>query len=151
MISDVTNLQHYANAISDTLVINHLFLCLFASPFVSVYSPPPCCTCSFSPCLHSLIPLFLHVFACRFMNLKMKSMVFEDSLFEECYFEDITSTNTFFKNCTFIATLFYNTGREHTYKHSQVFYNRKIWSCISKTFKLEAFMCVSAGPEKNAE
>ncbi|KAI4902669.1 hypothetical protein NFI96_016229, partial [Prochilodus magdalenae] len=44
-----------------------------------------------------------------FLNLKMKSMVFEDSLFEECYFEDITSTNTFFKNCTFIATLFYNT------------------------------------------
>lgn len=48
---------------------------------------------------------------CRFMNLKMRSMVFEDSLFEECYFEDITSSNTFFKNCTFIATLFYNTGR----------------------------------------
>lgn len=47
---------------------------------------------------------------CRFMNLKMRSMVFEDSLFEECYFEDITSSNTFFKNCTFIATLFYNTG-----------------------------------------
>uniref|UniRef100_A0A8C5E5A1 Synaptic vesicle glycoprotein 2A n=1 Tax=Gouania willdenowi TaxID=441366 RepID=A0A8C5E5A1_GOUWI len=45
----------------------------------------------------------------KFMNLRMKSMVFEDSLFEECYFEDITSTNTFFKNCTFIATLFYNT------------------------------------------
>lgn len=44
------------------------------------------------------------------MNLKMRSMVFEDSLFEECYFEDITSSNTFFKNCTFIATLFYNTG-----------------------------------------
>lgn len=49
--------------------------------------------------------------SCRFMNLKMRSMVFEDSLFEECYFEDITSSNTFFKNCTFIATLFYNTGR----------------------------------------
>lgn len=47
----------------------------------------------------------------RFMNLKMRSMVFEDSLFEECFFEDITSSNTFFKNCTFIATLFYNTGR----------------------------------------
>uniref|UniRef100_A0A8C3AGC9 Synaptic vesicle glycoprotein 2A n=2 Tax=Cyclopterus lumpus TaxID=8103 RepID=A0A8C3AGC9_CYCLU len=45
----------------------------------------------------------------KFMNLKMRSMVFEDSLFEECYFEDITSSNTFFKNCTFIATLFYNT------------------------------------------
>lgn len=54
--------------------------------------------------------LFLDV-TCRFMNLKMRSMVFEDSLFEECYFEDITSSNTFFKNCTFIATLFYNTGR----------------------------------------
>ncbi|XP_061677106.1 synaptic vesicle glycoprotein 2A-like isoform X2 [Syngnathoides biaculeatus] len=46
----------------------------------------------------------------KFMNLKMRSMVFEDSLFEECYFEDITSSNTFFKNCTFIATLFYNTA-----------------------------------------
>lgn len=46
------------------------------------------------------------------MNLKMRSMVFEDSLFEECYFEDITSSNTFFKNCTFIATLFYNTGEQ---------------------------------------
>ena len=46
----------------------------------------------------------------RFLNLKMKSMVFEDSVFEECYFEDITSTNTFFRNCTFIASLFYNTG-----------------------------------------
>uniref|UniRef100_A0A3B4XG87 Synaptic vesicle glycoprotein 2A n=1 Tax=Seriola lalandi dorsalis TaxID=1841481 RepID=A0A3B4XG87_SERLL len=38
-----------------------------------------------------------------------KSMVFEDSLFEECYFEDITSSNTFFKNCTFIASIFHNT------------------------------------------
>ncbi|KAF1480712.1 Synaptic vesicle glycoprotein 2A, partial [Pygoscelis antarcticus] len=28
----------------------------------------------------------------------MKSVTFEDSLFEECYFEDITSSNTFFKN-----------------------------------------------------
>uniref|UniRef100_A0A3Q3AR06 Synaptic vesicle glycoprotein 2A n=1 Tax=Kryptolebias marmoratus TaxID=37003 RepID=A0A3Q3AR06_KRYMA len=45
----------------------------------------------------------------KFMNMKMKSMVFEDSLFEECYFEGITSSSTFFKNCTFIATLFYNT------------------------------------------
>uniref|UniRef100_A0AAX7VAI4 Synaptic vesicle glycoprotein 2A n=1 Tax=Astatotilapia calliptera TaxID=8154 RepID=A0AAX7VAI4_ASTCA len=45
----------------------------------------------------------------KFLNLKMKSMVFEDSVFEECYFEDITSTHTFFRNCTFIASLFYNT------------------------------------------
>lgn len=56
-------------------------------------------------------PSAMSVVTCRFMNLKMRSMVFEDSLFEECYFEDITSSNTFFKNCTFIATLFYNTGR----------------------------------------
>ncbi|CAL8293422.1 unnamed protein product [Merluccius merluccius] len=50
-----------------------------------------------------------HYFNDKFLNLKMKSMVFEDSVFEECYFEDITSTNTFFRNCTFIASLFYNT------------------------------------------
>ncbi|NWX12752.1 SV2A protein, partial [Aegotheles bennettii] len=35
----------------------------------------------------------------------MKSVTFEDSLFEDCYFEDITSSNTFFKNCTFISTV----------------------------------------------
>uniref|UniRef100_A0A7N6AKF5 Synaptic vesicle glycoprotein 2A n=1 Tax=Anabas testudineus TaxID=64144 RepID=A0A7N6AKF5_ANATE len=50
-----------------------------------------------------------HYFNDKFLNLKMKSMVFEDSVFEECYFEDITSTHTFFRNCTFIASLFYNT------------------------------------------
>lgn len=49
---------------------------------------------------------------CRFIGLKMKSVIFEDSLFDECYFEDITSSNTFFKNCTFISTVFYNTGGE---------------------------------------
>lgn len=41
----------------------------------------------------------------------MKSMVFEDSVFEECYFEDITSIHTIFRNCTFVASLFYNTGK----------------------------------------
>uniref|UniRef100_A0A8D2Q147 Synaptic vesicle glycoprotein 2A n=1 Tax=Zosterops lateralis melanops TaxID=1220523 RepID=A0A8D2Q147_ZOSLA len=45
----------------------------------------------------------------KFIGLKMKSVIFEDSLFDECYFEDITSSNTFFKNCTFISTVFYNT------------------------------------------
>uniref|UniRef100_A0A8C6SF21 Synaptic vesicle glycoprotein 2A n=1 Tax=Neogobius melanostomus TaxID=47308 RepID=A0A8C6SF21_9GOBI len=50
-----------------------------------------------------------HYFNDKFLNLKMKSMIFEDSVFEECYFEDITSTHTTFKNCTFIASLFYNT------------------------------------------
>lgn len=46
----------------------------------------------------------------RFIGLKMKSVTFIDSLFEECYFEDVTSSNTFFRNCTFLATVFYNTG-----------------------------------------
>ncbi|XP_032089754.1 synaptic vesicle glycoprotein 2A [Thamnophis elegans] len=45
----------------------------------------------------------------KFIGLKMKSVSFIDSLFEECYFEDVTSSNTFFKNCTFLATVFYNT------------------------------------------
>ncbi|XP_009875637.1 PREDICTED: synaptic vesicle glycoprotein 2A-like, partial [Apaloderma vittatum] len=39
----------------------------------------------------------------------MKSVIFEDSLFDNCYFEDVTSSNTFFKNCTFISTFFHNT------------------------------------------
>uniref|UniRef100_A0A674N1N1 Synaptic vesicle glycoprotein 2A n=1 Tax=Takifugu rubripes TaxID=31033 RepID=A0A674N1N1_TAKRU len=50
-----------------------------------------------------------HYFNDKFLNLKMKYMVFEDSVFEECYFEDVTTTHTFFRNCTFIASLFYNT------------------------------------------
>ncbi|KAM5129534.1 synaptic vesicle glycoprotein 2A [Mantella aurantiaca] len=45
----------------------------------------------------------------KFIGLKLKSVIFEDSLFKDCYFEDITSSNTFFKNCTFISTMFYNT------------------------------------------
>lgn len=61
------------------------------------------------------------------MNLRMRSMVFEDSLFEECYFEDITSSNTFFKNCTFIATLFYNTGGRHTHTRRFCIMVRKGW------------------------
>lgn len=65
----------------------------------------------------------------RFLNLKMKSMVFEDSVFEECYFEDITSTHTFFRNCTFIASLFYNTGK---YKQK----SSRVWQpeCYRITF-----------------
>ncbi|KAI4810953.1 hypothetical protein KUCAC02_013880 [Chaenocephalus aceratus] len=66
----------------------------------------------------------------KFMNLKMRSMVFEDSLFEECYFEDITSSNTFFKNCTFIATLFYNTD---LFKYRLV--NSKLINALSCTTK----------------
>uniref|UniRef100_H3ADG3 Synaptic vesicle glycoprotein 2A n=1 Tax=Latimeria chalumnae TaxID=7897 RepID=H3ADG3_LATCH len=57
----------------------------------------------------------------KFIGLKMKSVVFEDSMFEECYFEDITSSNTFFKNCTFISTLFYNTDLfEYKFINSKV-------------------------------
>lgn len=40
----------------------------------------------------------------------MKSVKFENSLFENCYFEDIRSTNTFFENCTIKNSIFYNTG-----------------------------------------
>ncbi|XP_048476423.1 synaptic vesicle glycoprotein 2A isoform X2 [Rhincodon typus] len=50
----------------------------------------------------------------KFIGMKLKSVIFEDSLFEECYFEDITSSNSFFKNCTFISTLFYNTAGSST-------------------------------------
>ncbi|XP_021238380.1 synaptic vesicle glycoprotein 2A isoform X2 [Numida meleagris] len=57
----------------------------------------------------------------KFIGLKMKSVIFEDSLFEECYFEDITSSNTFFKNCTFISTIFYNTDLfEYKFINSRV-------------------------------
>ncbi|KAK3535682.1 hypothetical protein QTP70_020586 [Hemibagrus guttatus] len=45
----------------------------------------------------------------KFISIKMKSVTFEDSLFEHCYFKDIRSTNTFFENCTFRFTTFYNT------------------------------------------
>ncbi|XP_064422065.1 synaptic vesicle glycoprotein 2B isoform X3 [Latimeria chalumnae] len=46
----------------------------------------------------------------KFVNMKLKSVTFQDSLFEECYFEDVTSSNTVFKNCTITSTLFFNTG-----------------------------------------
>ncbi|XP_067357748.1 synaptic vesicle glycoprotein 2B isoform X2 [Channa argus] len=45
----------------------------------------------------------------KFINIEMKSMRFEDSLFEDCIFEDIRSTNTVFENCTIRSTVFYNT------------------------------------------
>ncbi|XP_076149002.1 synaptic vesicle glycoprotein 2Ba [Alosa pseudoharengus] len=45
----------------------------------------------------------------RFSNIELKSVKFEDSLFENCYFEDIRSTATYFENCTIKNTVFYNT------------------------------------------
>lgn len=52
------------------------------------------------------------MFHFRFMNIEIKSVKFEDSLFENCIFEDIKSTNTYFENCTIKNTMFYNTGTE---------------------------------------
>ncbi|KFV62188.1 Synaptic vesicle glycoprotein 2C [Dryobates pubescens] len=48
----------------------------------------------------------------RFIMMKFKSVIFEDSLFKNCVFEDITSLNTYFRNCTFVNTTFYNTDFE---------------------------------------
>lgn len=47
----------------------------------------------------------------RFINIEIKSVKFEDSLFEDCHFEDIKSTDTVFENCTIRSTVFYDTGR----------------------------------------
>uniref|UniRef100_A0A1A8IM29 Synaptic vesicle glycoprotein 2B n=1 Tax=Nothobranchius kuhntae TaxID=321403 RepID=A0A1A8IM29_NOTKU len=45
----------------------------------------------------------------KFVGIEMKSVKFEDSLFEDCLFEDIRSTDTMFENCTIRSTIFYNT------------------------------------------
>nr|XP_020441336.1 synaptic vesicle glycoprotein 2B-like isoform X1 [Monopterus albus] len=45
----------------------------------------------------------------KFISIEMKSVKFEDSLFEDCRFEDIKSTDTVFENCTIHSTVFYNT------------------------------------------
>ncbi|XP_055048538.2 synaptic vesicle glycoprotein 2B [Misgurnus anguillicaudatus] len=45
----------------------------------------------------------------KFINMEMKSVKFEDSLFVDCFFENIRSTETFFENCTLIRTTFYDT------------------------------------------
>uniref|UniRef100_A0AAQ6AK83 Major facilitator superfamily (MFS) profile domain-containing protein n=1 Tax=Amphiprion ocellaris TaxID=80972 RepID=A0AAQ6AK83_AMPOC len=44
-----------------------------------------------------------------FVSIEMKSVKFEDSLFEDCHFKDIKSTDTVFENCTIRSTIFYNT------------------------------------------
>ncbi|KAL4641904.1 synaptic vesicle glycoprotein 2B-like [Arapaima gigas] len=45
----------------------------------------------------------------KFIKMEMKSVRFVNSLFDDCYFEDIRSTDTFFENCTIKSSLFYNT------------------------------------------
>ena len=47
----------------------------------------------------------------RFINIEIKSVTFEDSLFEDCYFKDIRSSDTVFRNCTIRSTEFIHTGR----------------------------------------
>lgn len=44
--------------------------------------------------------------------MKLRDVTFENSVFEECYFDDVTSSETFFKNCLIIKTTFYDTGNE---------------------------------------
>ncbi|KAK3523655.1 hypothetical protein QTP70_006718 [Hemibagrus guttatus] len=45
----------------------------------------------------------------RFIGMKFKSVTFKDSIFQNCFFEDVTSLGTYFKNCTILDTFFYNT------------------------------------------
>ncbi|XP_061629739.1 synaptic vesicle glycoprotein 2B-like isoform X2 [Phyllopteryx taeniolatus] len=45
----------------------------------------------------------------KFIKIELKSVKFEDSLFEDCLFEDIKSTDTVFENCTIRNTVFNNT------------------------------------------
>lgn len=58
-----------------------------------------------------LSPVFIVSHLHRFISIEMKFVRFEDSLFEDCHFEDIKSTDTVFENCTIRSTVFYNTGR----------------------------------------
>ncbi|XP_077328377.1 synaptic vesicle glycoprotein 2B [Lithobates pipiens] len=52
----------------------------------------------------------------KFYKMKLKYVTFEDCLFDECYFEDVTSTGTIFKNCTIKFSYFHNTDlHEHRF------------------------------------
>ncbi|XP_048359945.1 synaptic vesicle glycoprotein 2C isoform X2 [Sphaerodactylus townsendi] len=53
----------------------------------------------------------------RFTMMKFKSVTFEDTLFKNCYFEDVTTLSTYFRNCTFMDTKFFNADLE-PYKYS---------------------------------
>ncbi|XP_050800535.1 synaptic vesicle glycoprotein 2C isoform X2 [Gopherus flavomarginatus] len=63
----------------------------------------------------------------RFIMMKFKSVTFEDSLFKNCLFEDITSVSTYFRNCTFVDTNFSSTDLEQ-YK----FIDTEFINCIFK-------------------
>lgn len=42
--------------------------------------------------------------------MKFKAVTFIDSSFLNCYFEDVSSVGSSFKNCTVLDSFFYNTG-----------------------------------------
>uniref|UniRef100_A0A7M4G2D0 Synaptic vesicle glycoprotein 2B n=2 Tax=Crocodylus porosus TaxID=8502 RepID=A0A7M4G2D0_CROPO len=60
----------------------------------------------------------------KFIKIKLKHVLFEDVLFDNCFFIDVTSTETYFKNCTFEYTIFNNTD---LYKHK--FIDCKFLNC----------------------
>ena len=99
--------QHYYKLLpSWTTVEPILILCCYNR------SQTPCFLCllvcaSVCACVCVCFPSHPH----RFISIEMKSVKFEDSLFEDCHFENIRSTDTVFENCTIRSTVFYNTGR----------------------------------------
>lgn len=42
--------------------------------------------------------------------MKLKSVTFVDTTFRNCYFDDVTSVGSIFRNCTIIGSQFFNTG-----------------------------------------
>ncbi|XP_041706048.1 synaptic vesicle glycoprotein 2C-like [Coregonus clupeaformis] len=45
----------------------------------------------------------------RFISMKLRSVTFIDSTFQNCYFDDVSTVGSIFKNCTFVEAFFYNT------------------------------------------
>ncbi|XP_075063822.1 synaptic vesicle glycoprotein 2B [Mixophyes fleayi] len=57
----------------------------------------------------------------KFYKMKLKYVTFENCLFDECFFEDVTSPGTVFKNCTIKDSYFYNTDiYEHRFIDSTI-------------------------------
>lgn len=75
-------------------------------------------------------PQYLNVYcglSCRFIDIEMKFVKFEDSLFVDCYFENIRSTDTLFENCTIRNTLFYDTGKRYSLQSRVVLVHLSSW------------------------
>lgn len=43
--------------------------------------------------------------------MKFKAVTFVNTSFINCYFEDVSSVGSFFRNCIFVDSFFYNTGK----------------------------------------